>query len=283
MTSTFKRSLIAMFENESRLALKSGKKKAIIDFLSTMPDCLQKAATSNNIMHGFLSNGIVDKATTRFPDFEVILATLGQPMKVEEYKLIVDSFPRLCQYVLEHGHIPEELFDKLGFPPDLAMNGIVVRCDAGITCEPQQRAKILSHLIVRLLCQLKFKELEDAASEKLILVSAAIADLLIENEKCEKELFLALGQNIDSYSDVQNDRLFLLETQLEHFATKKCMLALLKAFCHVRTYAGSKAQGQWPKRGTKKNARDGEDVLIKRAFDLRETSIKLIAPPTSEI
>ncbi len=68
------------------------------------------------------------------PDFDAILATLGRKMSQEEYRLIVDSFPRLCKTMLESGRIPEELFDELQFPLDLDLNGNVVTRDAGITC-----------------------------------------------------------------------------------------------------------------------------------------------------
>ena len=62
--------------------------------------------------------------------------------------------------MLDDGSIPEELFDELNFPPNLDMNGMVVPQEAGISCEPQQRAIILSALIVRYLRVLRQKELD---------------------------------------------------------------------------------------------------------------------------
>jgi hypothetical protein len=67
--------------------------------------------------------------------------------------------------VMEEGYIPEELFDDLGFPEDVDMNGVVVPRGAGISCEPQQRAKVLSHKAQRLLRVERQKELDLLANE----------------------------------------------------------------------------------------------------------------------
>lgn len=56
------------------------------------------------------------------------------------------------RYQIEHGHIPDAIYDALGFPEDVDANGVVVPKTAGITLEHCQRAKCLSHLYQRKLC-----------------------------------------------------------------------------------------------------------------------------------
>jgi hypothetical protein len=53
--------------------------------------------------------------------------------------------PTLLNGVLDHGHIPDDVYDELDFDKDVDANGIeVIKC-AGISNEKQQRSKCLTH------------------------------------------------------------------------------------------------------------------------------------------
>ena len=63
---------------EKGLNLNLTKRNALIDFLSCLPEVLTKAATRSNIVHGFVSNGLVGdemkfNSKFAFPDFEMML------------------------------------------------------------------------------------------------------------------------------------------------------------------------------------------------------------------
>ena len=93
--SPFKSLVESALTNKPLLQLKTNKQNSLIDFLSTLPENLSKAATLENIRHGFVANGFVDRSSFQVPDVDAILATLGHDMQQEEYRLIVDSFPQL--------------------------------------------------------------------------------------------------------------------------------------------------------------------------------------------
>ena len=54
---------------EQRLYLKANKKKILIDFVASIPAMITKAATRDNIHHGFIANSLGDKKIKRYPDF----------------------------------------------------------------------------------------------------------------------------------------------------------------------------------------------------------------------
>ena len=57
------------------LNLKDRTKRALIDFISCLPEVATKAATRSNIMHGFYECGLLDKDKSRFPVITKILNT----------------------------------------------------------------------------------------------------------------------------------------------------------------------------------------------------------------
>ena len=70
--------------NENKLILKSSEKNAIIDCVSCVPETTTKSVTRNNIIHGFVENGMIDFENNRFPDFNKILETCRKDPTVEE-------------------------------------------------------------------------------------------------------------------------------------------------------------------------------------------------------
>ncbi len=83
-----------MFHSEtlSFLSLKSTKKHALIDFLSVLPEIAMRACSKDNIKHGFIEAGIINKEFNRYPVFNKVLATCCQQSTLEEYRTAVDSF-----------------------------------------------------------------------------------------------------------------------------------------------------------------------------------------------
>ena len=112
--------------DEGRLKLKPSKKHAIIDFVASTPEMTAKSATRNGILHGGLENGMIDRNTKSYPDFDVMLATCKLDPTDEEYKLCIDSFPYLFKSYLENGHVEDEVFERLGFPMDKDVDGLEV-------------------------------------------------------------------------------------------------------------------------------------------------------------
>ena len=49
------------------------QKKPIINYVSCVPEMTTKAVTRNNIIYGFVENGMIDFENNRFPDFKNIL------------------------------------------------------------------------------------------------------------------------------------------------------------------------------------------------------------------
>ena len=70
---------------------------------------------------------MVDSATLTTPDWYKMLATVRRQITLEELKLCEDSFSHLLRYHLEHGHVPDSVYDELGFDEDVDPNGNVVK------------------------------------------------------------------------------------------------------------------------------------------------------------
>ena len=62
-------------QEEGRLCLKNLKIAHLIDFISSVPKMTAKAVTRNNIIHGFKTNGMINKKYEKFPDLKKILST----------------------------------------------------------------------------------------------------------------------------------------------------------------------------------------------------------------
>ena len=54
---------------ENKLIIKSSKKNAILYFVSCVPEITTKSVTRNNIIHGFIENGVIYFENNRFSYF----------------------------------------------------------------------------------------------------------------------------------------------------------------------------------------------------------------------
>jgi hypothetical protein len=228
------------------LILSLTKRHALTDFISCLPDMTTKAVTRGNILHGFEANGVIDQNTKRFPDFDKILATCRMLPTQEEYDLCVRSFPTLFEHQLQYGHVPDELFEELGFPVDRDTDRKEVRRHATITQESRQCAKNLTHV--------HQAELRD---EKRELVRAEVArkegDKRNKIEK-QKEFSRECQEKIIGLMTGESKE--ISESTLEHFS--KCSKDQLKGFVIVRNNDVPASLNK----GKLQNAINGEDCLI---------------------
>ena len=56
-----------------RISLRTDHAKALVDFISQIGAILTIAATPHNLKKGFLSNGMIDRGSETYPDFDLIL------------------------------------------------------------------------------------------------------------------------------------------------------------------------------------------------------------------
>lgn len=120
-------------EREGRLSMKLSKSKVLIDFILCQPHVSTKACTHDNVMHGFLEGGYIEKKKLRFPDFNKILFTCRRDPTLYEYELWKTSFSSIIKLYLQDGHVCDNIFADLGFPMDIYPIGNQVRREAGIT------------------------------------------------------------------------------------------------------------------------------------------------------
>ena len=129
----------------SFLSLKSTKKNALINFLSVLPEIATTACSKDNIKHGFIQAGIINKEFNRYPVFNKILATCRQQPTIEEYRKVVEKFPDFLDIMNEKGHIDEDHFDVSGIRMDKDINRQNVFRTTGIAQESFQHSKCLTH------------------------------------------------------------------------------------------------------------------------------------------
>ena len=74
-------------------------------------------------------------------------------------QMIEKHFSHLFKIILEMGHIPEKVYDALGFPKD-EVNGFVYDLNDGIEREWIQRAKVLTHWFLQHLRLARHQKIE---------------------------------------------------------------------------------------------------------------------------
>lgn len=137
---------IKQLEVNGDLQLNRRNKKALLGFLSILPKAATKAATVENIEHGFIANGMIDRETKRFPVLANILNTCKRDILLKEVEAAIDAFPELLASLNKYGYVPEELFDKYEFAVDTSRDGKEFIRNNSIQSEHMNRAKWLTHL-----------------------------------------------------------------------------------------------------------------------------------------
>ena len=257
------------------MVLKSTKREALIDFISCFPDILSHSVSARAIKDGFLENGMIDKDSHSFPDFNAMLATCCRDPKIEEYEVCRNSFPSLLQHQLKHGHIPDKIFEATGLPKDRNYAGEEVRREATISQESFQWAKTLSHDFQVQLRAERCAFLRAEKERREAVVTTKILAILATNKQSEEKLLGLAPQPAINPNEPQESPLSFLS--LEDFA--KCKISLLKAFAHVRLFSGLSATKPWPsKKGTVQDALRGDDCYLLWAFNCRSKPVILKSP-----
>ena len=94
-----KKLVLKAFEDDILCGLKlsTTKKNLLVYFISIFPEVLCKCCTAIHVKHGFLENGTIDHQARRFPSWNGILATCKRNLPVDEYQLVIESFPNILQ------------------------------------------------------------------------------------------------------------------------------------------------------------------------------------------
>ena len=96
-------------------------------------------------------------------------------------KIIEKYFSQLFKIMLETGHIPEKVYDSLGFPK-YELSGVVYYLNDGIEREWTQRAKLLTHWFQQNLWLAIQKKIEDRMKKKEQDKQKAINDVIQLNK-----------------------------------------------------------------------------------------------------
>jgi hypothetical protein len=256
------------------LVLKPSHREAIIDFVVTLPEILQKAFNSEIIRQGFIENGFIDAIKLRSPDFyRMIAGTTRRAIKKEEMDNLKEQFVALMRQQLAYGYVDDDKLEAAGITPDVDRNGNKVSRNFPITSESRQRAKTLSHDVQKQEREEVLASLENEKVRKQNAENVARHKLLDDNKECEDRIrYLYMCRTDD------DDLTKFEDAKIEDFAHASIPAELVKAFVHVREFkTSSKAAsyGKWPNKGTPAEADRGDDVLTVRAFKLRSKPIKL--------
>ena len=240
-------------------------RKALIDHIVTAPDVFTTAMREKNLMKGFIENGMIDKNTLTYPDFKKLLQTCKLSDFKREYEdLIVNNFNELYELTNECGHIPEDVFNRLGFPKDTDYDGDTVERQAAISNEMQQRAKIISHKFQRKLRTQKEVEAREKVHRDIIDELKMKHEIHQANDTCEDKLFKVSQLTAGNFEDIP----------MSSFAHRNVTIPLLTAFVYCRLYTvGKPPRGRNNKipstKGKLENAAAGDDNLIRAAFECR--------------
>eukprot|EP00957_Ditylum_brightwellii_P012580 950522-Ditylum_brightwellii.AAC.1 len=83
----------------------------------------------------FICNGMLDQRDRLWPDFHLMIKTLGYKLSDDVKHLILDNFNLLYKTVSDFGCISEKIFNSLGFPHDRSSSGEAVYHDYEISME----------------------------------------------------------------------------------------------------------------------------------------------------
>ena len=112
---------VKRYLKESKVEFRGKHEAALLSFLGRLPDILGKMATRNNIKKAFVRNGMVDKETGTSPDLFEMLNTIPGKLSASAHDLIMNNFEELFNIQRTKGRIPDEDFQRLGFPKDFGL------------------------------------------------------------------------------------------------------------------------------------------------------------------
>ena len=82
---------------------------------------------------------MIDTKFNKYPDFDKLVATCRTNPSNEMYQLCINSFDYLFKKCNTFGHIPDEIFEEVGFSVDKDNNGKKVKCLQTLTHKEKNR------------------------------------------------------------------------------------------------------------------------------------------------
>ena len=136
---------------------------------------------------------MLDAKHKLWPDFDEIKKTKRRSITRSEIQMIEKHFSQLLKIMLETGHIPEKVYDSLGFPK-YELSGVVYYINDGIEIEQTQRAKLLTHWFQKKLWLEIQKKIEDKMGKQEQHEQKSINDVIQLNEEAEIKLLLEINK-----------------------------------------------------------------------------------------
>jgi len=246
------------------------KKKTNMHYVARFPENFAIATQKKYVIPGYLANGQTDHVSRMVPDLRVMIEdTLDRPILMEEWGLVQERMPEICERLLEFGWISDETFIDWGFPADENLSGEKVYRPDSVAQEHLQRAKLMDHHFQRM--KRNQLAIDNAAkiNQKLLKDCNTVNTLLKTNVNAEQ----ALSKLMNPEGDSENCN--LADATLEQFA--KLLKDQLKSFVLVRKFESlGRSHGIPGNKGDLEKSRlPGSDTLIRAAFDYRESPIQL--------
>jgi len=141
-----KMKLTIAFQSDEMTSLNRGSKKTglLIDFYPSYLKVQQKLIQERTFCLACMRMECLAKKETRYPLLLKILRTCHDSIPQELYKKVIINCTCLYNVMIEHGYIPEEVFNELCFPMGGDVDGREVFQNAGIAQEIYQKAKCLT-------------------------------------------------------------------------------------------------------------------------------------------
>ena len=87
-------------------------------FVLCTPTAIKRAYTEKEILRSFILGGNLDEESRSAVDLIIVFNTLKRLWKIEDRERWIKDLPHLVKTMLKFGHIPEKVFDELGYPED---------------------------------------------------------------------------------------------------------------------------------------------------------------------
>ena len=101
------------------LILKTPKKNATIDHITSCPNTFSDAMKPRITKKGFIENGMLDKNVYTYPDIKKMIRTCKSTEFLQEHEdMIFNNFSELYQEFKKKGLVSEETYNRIGFPKD---------------------------------------------------------------------------------------------------------------------------------------------------------------------
>ena len=105
-------------ENSGWLHLRPGPHRALIDIMARFPGVMQKAATSDITVKGFVQSGLLDAETKSVADFASMIGTVARPVTLQEEELCYATFGEMYHTHVQTGHLSDDVLLAAGFACD---------------------------------------------------------------------------------------------------------------------------------------------------------------------